>query len=269
MTRTLSLRPARLLLAAALVAAGGVALPATAAHASPVPFSVSVTGGYNNTVALGTVTGTITSTGASTADYTATLCGRSSYASTFFTLTAGGVTASHSVSNQSCQTFTGTLTSGSAITTATATVTSGTFYPGNTYTTYTRNQTVVVTSTPAPTLPPATPTTRTVSVAVTGGYNNTVPLGTATGSITGTRGGTSASYSVTLCGRSSYASTFLSITAGGASASHSVSNQSCQTFTGTLTSGSAFTGATVSVTSGTFYPGSTYTTYTRTQNVAF
>ena len=269
MTRTLSLRPARVLLTAALVAAGAVALPVTAAQAVPVPISVSVTGGYNGTVALGTVSGTVESTGSTTAAYSVQLCGRSSYASTTLTLTAGSGSVNHSVSNQECRTFSGTLTSGYAVTTATAKVTSGTFYPGNTYTTYTRSQTVTIASTPTPTQPPAVITTQAVSVAVTGGYNNTVPLGTASGTITGIRGGTSASYSLTLCGRSSYASTQLRITAGGASASHFVSNQECRTFTGTLTSGSAFSTANVAVTSGTFYPGNTYTTYSRNQSVAF
>lgn len=268
MTRTLSLRPARVLLAAALVA-GGVALPATAAQASPATISVSVTGGYNNSVALGTASGTITSTGTTTASYSVQLCGRNSYASTSLRLTAGSGSVTHYVSNQECRTFTGTLTSSYAIGTGTATVTSGTFYPGNTYTTYSRNQTVTIVSTT--TNPPdnTTPSTRAVNVAVTGGYNGTVPLGTASGTITRNSGGTTATYSVTLCGRNSYASSYLQITAGGGSANHSVSNQSCQTFSGTVASGSAFSGATIKVTSGTFYPGNTYTTYTRTQNVAF
>ncbi|UZN01621.1 hypothetical protein [Cellulomonas sp. S1-8] len=269
MTRTLSLRPARVLLAAALIVAGGVAIPATGAAAATATIDIAVTGGYNNSVALGTATGTITGTSSTTASYSLTLCGRNSYATTSLQITAGGASASHYVSNQSCQTFTGNLTSGSAFTQAKATVTSGTFYPGNTYTTYTRDQTVTVNSTPTPTPTPATPVTRPVSVSVTGGYNNTVALGQATGSISGTRGTTTASYSVTLCGRNSYATTSLLITAGGASASHYVSNQSCQTFTGNLTSGSPLTGASVKVTSGTFYPGNTYTTYTRTGSVSF
>lgn len=270
MTRSFTLRPVRVLLAAALIAAGGIALQGTAAQAGSATISVSVTGGYNNTVALGTASGTIATTGNTTASYSVTLCGRNSYATTSLTITAGSASASHYVSNQSCQTFNGTLTSNYAITTATSKVTSGTFYPGNTYTTYTRSQTVTIGSTPQPTTPSVgTPVTRPVSVAVTGGYNGTVPLGTASGTITGARGGTTASYSVTLCGRNSYASTHLRITAGGAGASHFVSNQECRTFTGTLTSGSTFTAATVAVTSGTFYPGNTYTTYTRDQSIPF
>ena len=43
-----------------------------------------------------------------------------------------------------------------------------------------------------------------IAVSVTGGYNNSQPLGTATGTITGTTGSTQASYSVTLCGQSTY-----------------------------------------------------------------
>ncbi|WP_328345016.1 hypothetical protein [Micromonospora sp. NBC_00421] len=49
------------------------------------------------------------------------------------------------------------------------------------------------------------------TVSVEGGYNNTQSLGTATGTVTGTAGSTQASYSVTLCGQSTYPSSQVTI----------------------------------------------------------
>jgi hypothetical protein len=270
MRSTWSHRPLRALLAASLLVAGGVALSATAAHASTETFTASVTGGYNNTHALGTASGTITATsGATTATYSVSLCGQSTYPSASVTIVAGSASVTHSVSYQNCQTFTGTLTSGYGITTATVTASGSTFYPGSTYTTYTKTRTVYFSGGTPPITPPATPVTAAFTAAVTGGYNNTQALGTATGTITATRGGTTATYSVNLCGQSTYPSASVTIVAGGASATHSVSYQNCQTFTGTLTSGSGITTATITASGSTFYPGNTYTTYTKSRTVSF
>ncbi len=144
MTRTRPQRAVRAALVAGIVAVGGVLLPATAAHASTESFTVSATGGANNTVAVGTATGTVTATrGGTSATYPVQLCGQSTYPSASVIVAAGTASASHSVSYQSCQTFTGTPTSTSGIQTGTVSVRGSTFYPGNTYTTYTRSGNVV------------------------------------------------------------------------------------------------------------------------------
>ncbi|MEV4847403.1 hypothetical protein AB0K20_29820 [Micromonospora matsumotoense] len=108
-----------------------------------------------------------------------------------------------------------------------------------------------------------------IAVSVTGGYNNSQSLGTATGTITGTTGSTQASYSVTLCGQSTYPSSRVTIQGGTASAGHTVYYQDCQTFTGDLVSSYGFTNVQVTVSGSTFYPGNQYTTYTKTKTVYF
>ena len=113
------------------------------------------------------------------------------------------------------------------------------------------------------------PVTGNFSVTVKGGYNAATPLGTATGSITSTRGTYTATYSLTLCGNQTYPSSTVTVTAGGASASHTVQYQNCQAFSGTLTSGSPISTAVIKVSGSTFYPGNTYTTYTSQQTVYF
>jgi hypothetical protein len=262
-------RPLRALLAATILAAGGVVLTAAAAEASTESFTVAVTGGYNNTATLGTASGTITAEyGSTTATYSVNLCGQSTYPNATVTITAGSASASHSVSYSSCQTFTGTLTSSYGLSTATVTAYGSTFYPGNTYTTYSKSRTVAF---PGPTtpVPPATPVTASFTAPVTGGYNNTQALGTATGTVTATRGGTTATYSVTLCGQSTYPTASVTITAGSASATHSVSYSNCATFNGTLTSAYGISTATVTASGSTFYPGNTYTTYTKSRTLYF
>ncbi|WKU07390.1 hypothetical protein [Micromonospora sp. HUAS LYJ1] len=111
--------------------------------------------------------------------------------------------------------------------------------------------------------------TSSFTVSVTGGYNNTLPLGTATGTVSGTTGGNQASYSVTLCGQSTYPSSQVTIKGGTASASHTVYYQNCETFTGGLVSAYGFTNIDVTVSGSTFYPGSQYTTYTKSRTVYF
>ena len=54
--------------------------------------------------------------------------------------------------------------------------------------------------------------TESFTVSVTGGANNSQALGTASGTITGTQGGTTATYSVTLCGQSTYPSASITLT---------------------------------------------------------
>jgi len=107
------------------------------------------------------------------------------------------------------------------------------------------------------------------TVSVKGGYNNSQSLGTATGSITASAGGTQASYSVTLCGESTYPSSSVTITAGSATAYHTVYYQNCQTFSGNLTSSYGFSTAKITVSGSTFYPGNEYTTYTKSRTVYF
>ncbi|MBO4163606.1 hypothetical protein [Micromonospora antibiotica] len=111
--------------------------------------------------------------------------------------------------------------------------------------------------------------TSSINVSVKGGYNNTQSLGTATGTVTGTTGSTQASYSVTLCGQSTYPSASVTIQGGTATATHTVYYQNCETFTGDLVSSYGFTNVQVSVSGSTFYPGSQYTTYTKTKAVYF
>jgi hypothetical protein len=99
--------------------------------------------------------------------------------------------------------------------------------------------------------------------SVRGGYNDTQPLGNATGSVTRT-GSASASYSVTLCGQNTYPSSRVVIQGGTASVNHVVYYQDCETFSGTFASSSAFAFVTITVSGSTFYPGNQYTTYTKT-----
>jgi hypothetical protein len=107
------------------------------------------------------------------------------------------------------------------------------------------------------------------TVSVKGGYNNTQSLGTATGSVTATAGGTQASYSVTLCGESTYPSSSVTIVTGSATAYHTVYYQNCQTFSGSLSSSYGFATAQITVSGSTFYPGNQYTTYTKSRTVYF
>ena len=266
--------PVRALLAAGIVAAAGVALlPATSAQASTESFAISVTGGDNNSQALGTATGTLTATaGGTTLDYSFQLCGQSTYPNSQLTITAGSGSTTQWASAGTCQTFSGTLTSSYGFSTASLALYGSTFYPGNTYTTYSKTKTVPFTGTPTTTTTtttPASPVTNTFTVSVTGGSNNSQALGTATGTITATRGGTTATYSVTLCGQSTYPNALVTITAGSATANHSVNYQNCETFGGTLTSSYGFSSAQVTVSGSTFYPGNTYSTYTKTKTLSF
>ena len=110
--------------------------------------------------------------------------------------------------------------------------------------------------------------TASFTVSVKGGSADSQSLGTATGTVTGT-GGTQASYSVTLCGQSTYPSSRVTIQGGSATVAHTVYYQNCETFTGDLVSSYGFTTAQVSVSGSTFYPGNQYTTYTKTKTVYF
>lgn len=270
MPRALSLSRVRVLLAAGLVALAGVPLlPAANAQASTESFSLSVVGGSNNSQSLGTASGTLTATaGGTTLDYSFQLCGQSTYPNSSLSITAGSASTIQWANSGSCQSFSGTLTSSTAFSSASLVLTGATFYPGNTYTTYTKSRTVPFTGTPPVTTPPA-PVTGSFTASVTGGYNNSQALGTATGTITATRGGTTATYSVTLCGQSTYPNASVTITAGSGSATHYVSYSNCQTFGGTLTSSYGISSATATVSGSTFYPGNTYTTYTKTKTVYF
>ncbi|GHJ06812.1 hypothetical protein TPA0907_11790 [Micromonospora humidisoli] len=107
-----------------------------------------------------------------------------------------------------------------------------------------------------------------INVSVKGGYNNSQSLGTATGTVTGT-GSNQASYSVTLCGQSTYPSSQVTIKGGTATAYHTVYYQNCETFTGDLVSNYGFTNIEVTVSGSTFYPGNQYTTYTKTRTIYF
>jgi hypothetical protein len=254
-----------------MVAAGVAVLPATSAQASTESFSLSVTGGYNNSQALGTATGTLTATaGGTTLAYAFQLCGQSTYPNSRLTITAGSASTTQYANSGGCQSFSGTLASSYGFSSASLALYGSTFYPGNTYTTYSRTRTVAFAGTPTTTTTtPATPVTNSFTVSATGGYNNSVALGTATGTITATRGGTTATYSVTLCGQSTYPSAQVTISAGSATAYHSVSYQNCQTFGGTLTSGYGISSAQITVSGSTFYPGNTYTTSTKSRTVYF
>lgn len=109
--------------------------------------------------------------------------------------------------------------------------------------------------------------TASFTVSVRGGYNDTLSLGTATGTVTGTAGSAQASYSVTLCGQSTYPSSRVTIQGGTATAAHTVYYQNCETFSGNLVSSYGFTNAQITVSGSTFYPGNQYTTYTKTKSV--
>jgi hypothetical protein len=120
-------------------------------------------------------------------------------------------------------------------------------------------------------LPPAGAQAATASftVSVKGGYNDTQSLGTATGTITGMPGSTQASYSVTLCGQSTYPSSRVTIQGGTATVGHTVYYQNCETFSGDLVSSYGFANAQITVSGSTFYPGNQYTTYTKTKTAYF
>jgi hypothetical protein len=274
LSRARSLHPLRVLLVAGVVATAGIGvLPATSAQASTESFAISVTGGSNNSQALGTATGTLTATaGGTTLDYSFQLCGQSTYPNSRLTITAGSASTTQYANSGSCQTFTGTLTSSYGFSTASLALYGSTFYPGNTYTTYSRTRTVPFTgggSGGGGGGGGGTPVTSSFTVSVTGGSGNVVSLGTATGSVTATAGGTTATYSVTLCGQSTYPSSQVTITAGSATATNTVYYQNCQAFSGTLTSSYAFSSAQVTVSGSTFYPGNTYTTYTKSRTLSF
>ncbi|MEG3633544.1 hypothetical protein [Micromonospora palythoicola] len=143
MSQVRSSRFIRLLAAGAAGAAAVAVLPAAGAQAGTAPFSVSVKGGYNNTVPLGTATGTLTgAAGSAQASYSVTLCGQSTYPSSTVTIKGGTATATHVVYYQNCETFTGELVSSYAFSRADVTVSGSTFYPGNQYTTYSKTKTV-------------------------------------------------------------------------------------------------------------------------------
>jgi hypothetical protein len=272
-TRTRSLHFARAFLAAVVLAAVGLALfPATSAQASTESFSISVYGGYNNSQALGTATGTLTATGGGTSlQYSFQLCGQSTYPNSRITITAGSGSTTQYINSGACQTFSGTVTSSYGFSSASLALYGSTFYPGNEYTTYSKTKSVVFAGTPTPSVTPTPPSsvTNSFTVSVAGGYNNSQALGTATGTITATRGTTAATYSVTLCGQSTYPSSQVTISAGSATATHTVYYQNCQTFGGTLTSSYGISTASITVSGSTFYPGNTYQTYTKTKTVYF
>src|SRR3982751_5782424 len=69
--------------------------------------------------------------------------------------------------------------------------------------------------------------TASFTVSVKGGSNDSQSLGTATGTITGTPGSAQASYSVTLCGQSTYPSSRVTIQGGTATVAHTVYYQNC------------------------------------------
>ena len=102
-----------------------------------------------------------------------------------------------------------------------------------------------------------------------GGNNLTAALGTANGTLTAARGGKTLSYAFTMCGQSTYPASHLKITAGSATTMQTVSSGQCQQFSGTLTSTTAISSATVVLDGSTFWPGNTYTTYTKTKTVSF
>jgi hypothetical protein len=111
--------------------------------------------------------------------------------------------------------------------------------------------------------------TASFTVSVKGGYLDSHSLGTATGTVTGTGGSAQASYTVTLCGQSTYPSSSVTLQGGTATAAHTVYYQNCETFSGNLVSGYGFANVRISVSGSTFYPGSQYTTYTKTKTVYF
>ncbi|GAA0572611.1 hypothetical protein GCM10010172_66450 [Paractinoplanes ferrugineus] len=111
--------------------------------------------------------------------------------------------------------------------------------------------------------------TASFTVSVKGGYNDSQSLGTATGTVTGTAGSTQASYSVTLCGQSTYPTARVVLQGGTATAAHTVSYQNCETFTGDLVSSYGFNNVQVTVSGSTFYPGNQYTTYSKTKTAYF
>ncbi|MEU7619573.1 hypothetical protein AB0B27_26265 [Micromonospora rifamycinica] len=137
-----SSRFVRLLAACTAGVAALAVLPMASAQAATAPFTVSVTGGYNNTQSLGTATGTVTGTaGSAQASYSVTLCGQSTYPSSRVTIQGGSATVGHTVYYQNCETFSGDLVSSYGFTNVQIAVSGSTFYPGNQYTTYTKNRT--------------------------------------------------------------------------------------------------------------------------------
>jgi hypothetical protein len=266
--RARSLSRVRAVVVAGVFAAAAVVyLPAASAQASTESFSLSVTGGSNNSQALGTATGTVAgSPGGTTLDYSFQVCGQSTYPNSRLTITAGSASTTQYASSGSCQSYAGTLTSSYGFSTVSIVLYGSTFYPGNTYTTYSKSRSVTFSGPP---VDPGPPFTNSFTASVTGGYNNTQALGTATGTVTASHGGTTATYSVTLCGQSTYPNAQVTITAGSAAAYHSVNYSNCQTFGGTLTSSYGFTTVQVTASGSTFYPGNTYTTYTKTKTLYF
>ena len=143
MPRFRSSRSVRLLAAVVAGVAAVALLPAASAQAATASFTLSVRGGYNDTQALGTATGTVTATAGSTqASYSVTLCGQSTYPSSRITLQAGTASITHYVYYSSCETFNGSLTSSYGFSTADVIVYGSTFYPGNQYSTYSRSRTL-------------------------------------------------------------------------------------------------------------------------------
>ncbi|MFJ8686862.1 hypothetical protein [Micromonospora wenchangensis] len=143
MPQVRSSRFVRLLAAGAAGAATVAVLPAVSAQAGTSSFTVSVKGGANNSLSLGTATGTVSgTTGSNQASYSVTLCGQSTYPSSQVTIKGGSASAYHTVYYQNCETFTGDLVSSYGFTNIEVTVSGSTFYPGNQYTTYTKSRTV-------------------------------------------------------------------------------------------------------------------------------
>jgi hypothetical protein len=133
---TARLRSPHALLASIALAALAIVAPAAQAHAdSAVSVDLSVTGGSGNSQSLGNVTGTITRTG-STFDYSLTVCRQSSY-----TQPRGSIGGTYFGNGPGwpCASYTGSFTQYSSA--VTVTLTGNTFYPGNTFTEYTKSRT--------------------------------------------------------------------------------------------------------------------------------
>jgi hypothetical protein len=133
---TSRLRSPHALLAAVALASVAIVAPAAQAHADPVvSVDVQVTGGYNNTQNLGHLTGTISRVD-STFTYSLTACRQSSYTPPRGTIGGNWYGGSY---GDPCPTYTGSFTQAS--TTVTLTFSGNTFYPGNTFTEYTKTRT--------------------------------------------------------------------------------------------------------------------------------
>lgn len=139
-SRTLN-RVVTLIAVGVLTVVGAALLPQAGAQASTSSFSVSVTGGYNNSQALGTATGSLTATsGGKSLSYSVQICGQSTYPNSRVTIKAGSGSVTHYANAGSCSSYSGTVTSTTAISTGTVTLYGSTFYPGNTYTTYSKSR---------------------------------------------------------------------------------------------------------------------------------